>query len=57
MLSFCCSTSSAPSSYPGAINTSMNCSFSRSASCLSTGRLRAITPPNADIGSQAKAAS
>ena len=35
----------------------MNCSFSRSASASSTGRLSAITPPNADIGSHANAFS
>ena len=35
----------------------MNCSFSRSASASSTGLFSAITPPNADIGSQAKAFS
>ena len=35
----------------------MNCSCSRSASALSTGRLSAITPPKADSGSQANAPS
>ena len=40
----------------GAISTSQNCFSSASANCRSIVRLTQITPPNADIGSHAKAA-
>ena len=50
--SFCLSTSSAPSSYPGANSTSTNCSAIRSASSTDTGRFRTTTPPYADTGSE-----
>ena len=40
----------------GAMMTSQNCFSSASANCASTARLTAITPPNADSGSHAKAA-
>ena len=40
----------------GAMMTSQNCFSSASANCASTARLTAMTPPNADSGSHAKAA-
>ena len=46
-----CRTSTAPSSYAGATITSVNVSRSCSAIATETGRLTAITPPNADVGS------
>ena len=47
------STSTAPSSYAGATITSVNTSATCSAIATDTGRLTAITPPNAETGSQA----
>ncbi len=47
------STSTAPSSYPGATTTSVNTSATCSAIATETGTLVAITPPNAETGSQA----
>ena len=47
------STSSAPSSNPGASTTSVNTSATCSAIAALTGRFAAITPPNAETGSQA----
>ena len=53
MFFLACSTSTAPSSYAGAAITSVNTSATCSAIATLTGRLVAITPPNADTGSQA----
>ena len=47
------STSSAPSSYAGAASTSVNTSATCSAIATVTGRFVAMTPPNAETGSQA----
>ena len=44
-------TSTAPSSYAGATITSVNTSATCSAISTDTGRLTAITPPNAETGS------
>ncbi len=49
------STSRLPSRKPGATSTSVNTSATCSAIATVTGRLTAITPPNADTGSQALA--
>ena len=46
-------TSTAPSSYPGATTTSVKISATCSAIARVTGTLVAITPPNAETGSQA----
>ena len=53
MFFFAASTSTAPSSYAGATITSVKTSATCSAIATVTGRLAAITPPNADTGSQA----
>ena len=53
MFFLACSTSTAPSSYAGAAITSVNTSATCWAIATLTGRLVAITPPNADTGSQA----
>ena len=47
------STSSAPSAYDGATSTSVKISAICSAAATVTSRLTAMTPPKADVGSQA----
>ena len=47
-----CRTSTAPSSYAGATMTSVKISATCSAIATETGRFTAMTPPNADVGSQ-----
>ncbi len=48
-------TRRAASSKPGAISTSTNCLATCSAAAPSSGRLNAMIPPKADVGSVAKA--
>ncbi len=50
-------TSSASGSNPGATTTSVKMSFTVSAMATVTGRFAAMTPPNAESGSQACAAA
>src|SRR3954447_381923 len=56
MFGLVASSASASSVYDGAIRTSANCLVSASAKPRSIGPLTQTTPPNADIGSHAKAA-
>ena len=56
ILDFALNTSRASAVNPGAINTSENCLITDSAVFLSISLLKLIIPPNAEVGSVAKAA-